>query len=113
MSAMARWFNTLYAKIVGDLFLLLVLLLALELGVMYFFWNRAADLTEQRAHWGLAERIAAKMEPSLSGAADYWGLQQVAKQFADLNPYIDVYLLDSQGTVVADFAEDGLLQRRI
>jgi hypothetical protein len=104
---MPRWFKTLYAKIAVSLLLLLGLLTALEVGLMYFFWNRATASVEQQAHWGLAGRIAARMGPALGGAVDYWGLQQVAKSFTDLNPYIDIYPLDGQGTVVADFAEEG------
>ena len=108
---MGRPFKTLYAKIASSLLLLLALLTGLEIGLMYYFWNRATAATEQRLHWGLAGQIAARMGPSLLGSADYWGLQQVAKGFTDLNPYIDVYLLDGEGVVVADFAEEGALRR--
>jgi signal transduction histidine kinase len=103
---MARFFSRFSVK-VSTLFLLLLLVMgsAQVLITMRITERRQVEI-DQLVNWDLASDMVAEIEPVLGG--DGMGnVGEVIHYMMVLNPAIEIYLLDSQGTILAFFAEPG------
>lgn len=75
--------------------------------VLVYHFDHAGARSEQLVQWGVAERIAARMEPLLRDGTDYWSLQRAAYDFLAANPKMRLFMLDSTGRALSIFSERG------
>ena len=103
---MVPFFSRFSVKI-STLFLALLLLMgsAQVLITMRITERRQVEI-DQLVNWDLASDMVAEIEPVL-GADGEGDVGEVIHYMMVLNPAIEIYLLDSQGTILAFFAEPG------
>jgi len=92
-----------YTKL-GLLFLLLVL--GLGLTVAYLTagaFQQFANETEQKLNRELATQISVKLQPILKEAMSDSLIEAALQEISRINPRIEVYLLDPQGTVMGQY----------
>jgi len=102
---MSRFFNSFYGKL-SMLFLILLLLLGtaqilLTLKTTETFQAEA----DQQLNLSLASNLLPDFEPFLTDSIDYKGIKNMFHYMMVVNPYIEIYLLDDAGKVLAFFAE--------
>ncbi len=102
-------FRSLYAKIVASNFLLLCLLGVIQLGLFSYFWTKAQHESAQTSQGNIAETIALRMKPYLEGTIDLAKLFVLAKNFEEMSPGLNIYLIDSSGRVLQDFSIDPVI----
>lgn len=78
--------------------------------LFYLSWDSVSHESLQRRLWPLARMLADEMAPNLNPVTNERELMRVVREATFLNPSIDVYLLDSQGTILNRFG-NGLLGR--
>lgn len=104
-SAFAGVSRSLYARISAAYLISLILLCS---GAAWFALSQAADFgreLEQRLNLHLAETLAMTLEPALDGGAATAAARTAAKQIVEINPSLSLYLLDSDGRVLAAYDE--------
>ncbi len=104
-----------YTKL-GVLFLVLVV--GLGISVAYLTagaFRRFADETEQKLNRGLAAQIAVKLQPLTTEAIADSLINVALEEITKINPRIEVYLLDPQGTVMGQYllGEDKTVARPV
>ena len=99
-------FNRFSVK-VSTLFLVLLLVMGLVqvLVTMRITERRQVEI-DQLVNWDLAKDMVAEIEPVLVSDGTR-GIGKVIHYMMVLNPAIEIYLLDSQGTILAFFAQPG------
>lgn len=94
-------FNTLYAKI-SAIFLLLILLLGSVL--LFISLNSSLNYVceaSQKLNYNTAAQFARRCRPLLTDSIHYSGLKKDVMDFREMNPNAEVYMLNSDGTVIA------------
>ncbi len=103
--------HTLFARISLVLFVLLV---ALGIGQFFRVWNEwefASSYADELASASLATGLAQQFDEVLRKHGALWELQRIAHFAVTANPAISIYLLDADGSIVADLAESGPVAR--
>jgi signal transduction histidine kinase len=103
---MVRFVNRFSVKI-STLFLVLLLMMgtAQVLITMRITERRQVEI-DQLVNWNLARDMVAEIEPVL-GSGSEGDVGDVIHYMMVLNPAIEIYLLDSQGSILAFFTEPG------
>lgn len=94
------------------MFVLLTLLAGLQLGIFNVLWASFVFRTEQELQWSVAQNLARELEAFPPDTMTAWDPLNVTRRWLDLNPRIDIYLVNEDGLVVADFGESGHLSKR-
>jgi len=102
---MKRFFQSFYGKL-SMLFLVLLLLLGtaqiwLTLKTTETFQAEA----DQQLNLSLANNLLPDFEPFLTDSIDFKGIKNMFHYMMVVNPYIEIYLVDNSGKVLAFFAE--------
>jgi signal transduction histidine kinase len=103
---MVPFFSRFSVK-VSTLFLVLLLVMgSAQVFITIRITERRQVEIDQLVNWNLAGDMVAEIEPVIDadGAGD---IGEVIHYMMVLNPAIEIYLLDSQGTILAFFAEPG------
>ncbi len=101
---MVSFFNRFSVK-VSTLFLVLLLVMgSVQVLVTIRITERRQVEIDQLVNWDLAKDMVAEIEPVL---ATDGAIGEVIHYMMVLNPAIEIYLLDSHGTILAFFAEPG------
>lgn len=97
--------RTLFGRISLTMFGLLILLSAVQLGILNVIWTHFIYKSEQQLNWSaaadLGRDLASAEKTSVSGSS----LLQFIRDWTESNPRIDVYLIDTEGRIVADFGD--------
>lgn len=104
--------KTLYWKISRAFVLLVAFMGVFHFALQYLLLKSTSDKMDQFLGWGIASSIAGELQPSLLGDLNYWELQRSVHRFVEINPGIDIYLLDLQGRILADFSEYRRIRRQ-
>ncbi len=105
-------FRTLYARLATVL-----VILFLVIGLIYVLITTSTTeryLQEITQHFNrdLAQRIVADRNLVASGQLDQKALQATFSAYMDINPSIEIYLLDKEGQILAFSADPGKVKRQ-
>jgi two-component system OmpR family sensor kinase len=104
--------TTLYGKLVAVMLGLLGLFgglyIVLTLVTTRLYWQEVT----QKLNRSLAQNLVAESMPLRGGTVDRKALQDIFHLLMVINPSIEVYLLDPQGTILAYSAPPGRVQRQ-
>jgi signal transduction histidine kinase len=105
-------FQSLYARLsitLVGLFLVTGLLYTL---ITLATTNRYLQETTQHFNRDLAQRIVADRRLVIDGAMNDQALKKTFSDYMDINPSIEIYLLDQQGKILAFSADAGKVKRK-
>ena len=104
--------NTLYKKLTAILFLVLCLVGTLVFGLVLYATDMYQQEVTQRLNKELAKQILSENLLLRNGEVDQHALQQIIHMLMVINPSIEVYLLDTQGKILAYSAPQGKVKRQ-
>jgi len=104
--------NTLYKKLTAILFLVLCLVGALMFGLVLYASDMYQQEVTQRLNRELAKQILSENLLLQDGRVDQQALQQIIHMLMVINPSIEVYLLDTRGSILAYSAPQGKVKRK-
>ena len=105
------WSRGLYWRIVV-LYMAAVVIAVAGTAVIYWWqWRRDIYMVNQRVNWNVAKELAAELEPLLVQPIDEDALTRRLAEIAYLNPAMEVFILDSGGTIVHSLV--GLVDRKV
>ncbi len=106
------FFRSLYGKI-SLIFLALLLVMALiQVGISVNAALHYVQETDQKLNQNLAANLAEEFRPFLSDTLKYSDIQQTMHFLMVTNPRVEIYLLDSTGTILTFFAPPEKIKRR-
>lgn len=108
---MSEMLRTLYARLSAAL-----VLIFLAIGLLYVLITKSTTehyLQELTQHFNrdLAQRIVADRHLVSSGQLDQQALKATFSAYMDINPSIEIYLLDHAGKILAYSADPGVVKR--
>ncbi|MBN2551823.1 MAG: HAMP domain-containing histidine kinase, partial [Spirochaetales bacterium] len=96
-------FRSFYARL-SVIFLLLILALgAVSLAVAFRAAGHLSDEVEQELNREYAASIAGELQPLVEGGFSQEGIKDAIHYMMVLNPMVEIYLLDEEGTIMAYF----------
>lgn len=104
--------NTLYKKLAALLFVLLTCIGACLIWLFIFTAEMYQQEISQKLNSSLAEHIVSDNIPIKNGAIDQSALDGIFHMLMVINPSIEVYLLDSQGKILAFSAPSEKIKRQ-
>lgn len=104
--------RTLYARLSLALVLLLALVGAVYLAVSWSSMHRYLQEVNQRFNRDLARNLVADRNLVAQGRIDEAALKETFHQYMVINPSIEIYLLDLEGTILAYSADPEKVKRR-
>jgi signal transduction histidine kinase len=104
--------NTLYKKLTAILFIVLCLVGALEFALVLYATDMYQQEVSQRLNKDLAKQILSENLLLKNGQVDQHALKQIIHMLMVINPSIEVYLLDTQGKILAYSAPQGKVKRQ-
>ncbi len=72
---------------------------------------RLIDETDQKLNLGLASDLAQSFQPYLADSLNYGAIESAFKNLMIMNPRVELYLLDTQGNLLAYFADPIKIKR--
>ena len=105
-------FTTLYGKLAAVLLGLLCLIGGLYIFLTMMTTRLYYQEVTQKLNRALAQNLVAENMPLRDGHVDSKALQDIFHLLMVINPSIEVYLLDPQGTILAYSAPPGRVQRQ-
>ena len=104
--------KTLSAKLAAVLLGLLCLIGALYIGLTLFNTQMYQQEVNQKMNWTLAEHLVAEKTLMLEDKVNQGALEELFQMLMVINPNIEIYLLDTQGRILACSVPDNQLQRK-
>ena len=104
--------TTLYAKLAAVLLGLLCLIGGLYIGLTLMTTRLYYQEVTQKLNRALAQNLVSENMPLRGGYIDHKALQDIFHLLMVINPSIEVYLLDPQGTILAYSAPPGRVQQQ-
>jgi signal transduction histidine kinase len=96
--------QSFYAKISAIFLLLLLILVVLQLYLSVHSASRYVQETEQKLNRDLAQNIAIEFRPFLKDTIQHSQIEELIHYLMVLNPRVEFYLLDEDGTILSYFA---------
>ena len=93
--------QSFYLKISGALFVLMAIMVAVMIFLLDGFWKSFALESDQLLHWDLAQVLATRLEPEVTGKINYAAVQESLNDFSTLFPRFEFFLLDEEGTIMS------------
>ncbi|MCG6968654.1 MAG: HAMP domain-containing histidine kinase [Gammaproteobacteria bacterium] len=104
--------NTLYKKLTAILFIVLCLVGSVVFALVLYATDMYQQEVTQRLNKDLATQILTENLLLKDGQVDQQALKQVIHMLMVINPSIEVYLLDTQGKILAYSAPQGKVKRQ-
>lgn len=109
---MKRYFRSFYARLSA-----LFLLLLLGVGVVQVLVTLASHRdfvreSDQRLNRNLAADLAKQFTPFLADTLNYGAIYHTIHDLMVMNPYVEIYLLDAEGDILAYFADPAKIKRQ-
>lgn len=98
---MRIWPRSLFLKLSVSFWILVFFLSGLQFALMFYFWRTGENQRLQMGNWELATNIARELRPVLLSEKSTDGLSIALARIAQINPEIDLYILDKNGNAVA------------
>ena len=108
---MRKFFSSIYGKISLIFLLLLIILGAVQIILLINFSSEYFAESDQKLNRNLAADLAAKFKPYLEDTLDYKSIASTFQVMMVMNPRVEFYLLDSEGTILAYFADPEKIKR--
>ncbi|CUS38847.1 ATP-binding protein [Candidatus Nitrospira nitrificans] len=105
-------FNTLYGKLAAVLFGLFCVIGAVAVALTLYSTRLYFQEVSQKLNRTLAERMVSEQVLMLEGRVNEEALKEVFHQLMVINPSIELYLLDPQGTILTFSAPPGKVKRQ-
>lgn len=107
-----KWTHTLYTKLATGLILVLLII-----GVLYGMFatvltTQLSQRAEQHLNRDLAANLVADKRIVIDGKIDKKALKGTFMEYMSINPSIEIYFLDKDGTILSYSAEAGVVKRR-
>jgi signal transduction histidine kinase len=107
-----RMFQSLYARLSLALIALFLVTGLLYTVITLVTTNRYLQEITQHFNRDLAQRIVADRRLVIDGEMNDLALKKTFSDYMDINPSIEIYLLDKQGTILAFSADAGKVKRK-
>jgi signal transduction histidine kinase len=108
---MKKFFSSIYGKISLIFLLLLIILGTVQIVLLVNFSSEYFAESDQKLNRNLAADLAAKFKPYLEDTLDYKSIASTFQVMMVMNPRVEFYLLDSEGTILAYFADPEKIKR--
>jgi two-component system, OmpR family, sensor kinase len=105
-------FRTLYGRLAAVLLLLFLFTGLSAIAVARFAADMYQQEVAQKLNYTLAQHIVAERLPLQGSRVDEAALKDIFKMLMVINPSIEVYLLDAEGTILAFSAPPERVKRR-
>jgi signal transduction histidine kinase len=105
-------FQSLYARLSFALIALFLVTGLLYTVITLVTTNRYLQEITQHFNRDLAQRIVADRRLVINGEMNDLALKKTFSDYMDINPSIEIYLLDKQGTILAFSADAGKVKRK-
>lgn len=105
-------FRTLYARLATALVILFVIIGLLFILIIFGINERHLQEVTQHFNRNLAQRIVADRNLITNGKIDQNALKSTFSAYMDINPSIEIYLLDKAGKILAFSADPGKVKRQ-
>ena len=101
---MKKIFASFYARITAVFLILLIIMGLAQLLISVQSSIGFVQQADQRMNANLAKSIALEFKPFLADTVDMPGIENMMHYLMVMNPYIEIYLLDSSGNIMTFFA---------
>ena len=102
---MGRLFSSFYARLAAIFLFLLISMGAIYIAISVRSSIEFVNDADQRMNVDLASSIAQEIKPFVKDSIDTAQMHKLLHYFMVMNPHIEIYLLDSSGTILAFFAD--------
>lgn len=102
---MKRIFSNFYARLAAIFLILLILMGTIYIAISVSSSIEFVNDADQRMNADLAGSIAEEIKPFVKDSIDIAQMHKLLHYFMVINPHIEIYLLDSTGTILAFFAD--------
>ncbi len=108
MSKLSVAFFNSFSKRISAIFIVLIILLAAsQYAILQHLWNQAWLEQEQQFFWGIAQNYEAELHHLLKDEIDKDQVIQALFRLQRLNPRIDPFILDGEGTPLYFIPDSG------
>lgn len=107
---MKRFFDSLYGRIAGAYLVLLLLFCTLSIIATLQASRRFTYESDQNLNRDLASVLYERIRPNLEDGPDVAALKEAFSSFMQVNPRVDIYLLDAEGRILASSVATNDLQ---
>lgn len=97
--------KTLYWRLSSTLLLVLLLVSAVQFLVFQALFTHMNDELLQQMNWHIARDLAVRIAPLLEPEIRYFDLRAAIDDFLAVNEAVNVFVLDGQGAILADFSK--------
>lgn len=104
---MKNFFQSFYFKLSAIFLILLLLISIIQIVISFNASKKFHTVTEQSTNRALAKAMASEFEQFLTDSIDVAAIEHMIHYMMVINPRIEIYLLDEQGTILAYFAGPG------
>lgn len=101
---MKKIFSSFYARLSIVFLIMLVIMGTVQMLMSVHSSIGFVKQADQKMNSDLAEAIAVEFEPLIKDSIDMGGIEHMMHYLMVMNPHIEIYLLDSSGTIMAFFA---------
>ncbi|MBD3217572.1 MAG: HAMP domain-containing protein, partial [candidate division Zixibacteria bacterium] len=101
---MKKLFSSFYARLSAVFLILLLIMAGIHMLISVQSSISFVKEADQRMNTDLADAIALEFEPFIGDSLDMEGIKHMMHYLMVMNPHIEIYLLDSTGSVMAFFA---------
>ena len=108
---MTKGLNSLYWKIATIFLVVLLVFGAVQLFVSLHTSVDFVAETDQKLNRGLARDLAERFAPFLADSLDYGAIEHTFHELMVMNPRVEIYLLDEEGSLLAYFAPPEKIKR--
>ncbi len=105
-------FRTLYARLATALVILFVIIGLMFVLIISGINERHMQEVTQHFNRNLAQRIVSDRNLVINGKIDQQALKSTFSAYMDINPSIEIYLLDKRGKIMAFSADPGKVKRQ-
>ena len=108
---MRAFLSSIYYRVSAVLMFVLLLLGASLAYVFAYSGQQGAFEAVQLLNWEVASALAEKISPYTKGSIDYAAVNSIVREYRELSPGADVYLLSADGTLAVSFGEKAYVKR--
>jgi signal transduction histidine kinase len=107
---MKKIFRSLYWKIAATFLIILILLSAVYLYIAQFTAEMYFQEANQQLNREVAKHVVTEYDFFDEGKLNMDELQKIFKNVSVINPSIEVYLIDTEGTIITYYAPDKIIE---
>ena len=102
---MKKIIRSFYGKLSAIFLLLLIIMGTVQILLTINSWNTYYHQADQKLNLRLAGDMASEFKPFLTDSLDLASIEHTIHYMMVMNPKVEIYILDSEGSILAFFAE--------